>query len=64
MLFLNLLKPTEHTNTHNNTNSILQPLPEFLIKIKLTEEGRANYTLLIKKSTQPNKICINIHFID
>ena len=39
--------------------------PFRIIRIKLTKEGSANYTLLIKKSTQPNKICINIlHFID
>ena len=39
--------------------------PFRIIRIKLTEEGRANYTLLIKKSTNPKKICINIrHYID
>ena len=39
--------------------------PFRIIRKKLTDEGRVNYSLLIKKSTQPNKICMNIlHFID
>ena len=39
--------------------------PFRIIRIKPPEEGRAKYTLMIKKSTQRNKICIKIlDFID
>ena len=39
-------------------------LPIKIIRMKLTKEGRVNYVLLNEKSTQPNKIYINISFID
>ena len=38
--------------------------PLWIIRMKLTKEARANYILLNKKSTQPNKTCINLRFID
>ena len=38
--------------------------PFRIIRMKLTKEGTTNNILLIKISTQPNKECINIRFID
>ena len=38
--------------------------PFRIIRMKLTKEVRANFILWNEKSTQPNKICLNIHFID
>ena len=38
--------------------------PFRIIRMKPTKESKTNYILLNKKSTQPNKIFMNIRFID
>ena len=59
-----------HTHTHiykykylmGQTKST-KVSPFRIIRMKLIKEGRANYILLNKKFIQPNKICMNILFV-